>query len=124
MNNLCRLSCFYDSSVVQDIGSVTKAADQRKVMGDKQDRKLFFLADPGQQLHDLRLYGHIQRRGGLITDKETRILCDRPCDRRPLAFSATDLPRIHSGIAAIQSDQLKQMPDFPLLLFLIRHHRI
>ena len=89
-NDLSRRALLYDLSVMKHIGPAAKAADQREVMRDEQKRQSAFPPYLIQQTDDLCLYGHVQRRGCLVTNQQTRFLGDGPCDRGPLAFAAAD----------------------------------
>jgi hypothetical protein len=50
--------------------AVGDLADQAEVVGDEQHRHLVLLLQPRDQVHDLLLDRHVQRRGRLVGDQE------------------------------------------------------
>ena len=48
-----------------------------QVVGDEQDRQPALLLQPPQQVEDLGLNGHVQRRGRLVGDQQARIASER-----------------------------------------------
>ena len=52
------------------------------------------VADVHQQPQDLRLDGHVERRGRLVGDQDLRIAGQRRCDHRALAHATGELVRI------------------------------
>ena len=73
--------------------------DHAHVVGDQDHREAALLLQPADQLQDLRLGGHIQRRGGFVGDQDARFRGEREGDHHPLAQSAGQLERI--GIDAL-----------------------
>ena len=51
-------------------------------------------ANPADQLNDLRLDRHVERRGRLVGEKNCRIVCDRDRNDDALAHAARELVRI------------------------------
>jgi len=47
-----------------------RPANHSQVMADQHQRHADFLAHGAQQIHDLRLHGHVERRGGFVGDHE------------------------------------------------------
>lgn len=56
-------------------------------MSDKQQRHALVLLDFAQQVENLRLCGHVQRRGGLVGNQQRRIERQGHGDHHPLALA-------------------------------------
>ena len=71
--------------------AVSVMADDVEVVRDQQHRQAarFFLF--GEQLQDLRLDCHIERRGWLISDQQGRIIGQRHGDHHALTLAAGEL---------------------------------
>ena len=63
-------------------------------MRDEHDAHAHLVAQLGEQLHDLRLGGHIQRGSRLVGNEQLRAAGERHGDHRPLAHAAADLVRV------------------------------
>ena len=50
--------------------------------------------EPGEQFEDLRLHGHVERRGRLVGDQQLRLVGERHGDHHALALAAGKLVRI------------------------------
>ena len=59
-------------------------------MGDKQDRQVHTLLQFQQQVDDLALDRHIQRRHAFIGNDQARLHRQRPGDTHALALAATE----------------------------------
>ena len=79
---------------VHDDHVVGVAGGQPEVVADQDDRG----AEPGAQLaeqvHDLRLGGHVQRGGRLVGDQQLRVRGERDRDHHPLAHATGELVRV------------------------------
>ena len=66
-------------------------------MRDEEVRQLQPLLQIHQQLHDLRLHRHVQRRDGLVGDQERRVQRQRAREADPLPLASAELARIAAG---------------------------
>ncbi len=62
-----------------------------------------------EQLEDLRLHHHVERRRRLVRDQHARIACERDRDRRPLPHPAGELVREALATVARDADRLEQL---------------
>ena len=74
--------------------AIGEAPDDAEIMGDEHDRHAEAALQVGQQLEDLRLDGHVERRGGLVGDQDFRAVGQRHGDHDALALAAGELVRI------------------------------
>ena len=86
-------SSFDDLAVLHHANAVGVTAHNGKVVADQQQRQPTGGFLRRQQLQDLRLDGHIQRRRRLVGDQQGRIVCQRHRDHHPLALAAGKLMR-------------------------------
>ncbi len=63
-------------------------------MRHEQHRHLPLLAQPQQQIDDLRLHGHVERRRGLVGDQQLRTARERHGDHHALAHAAREFVRV------------------------------
>ena len=78
-------------------------------MRDEDIRQPPLLLQPAQQVQDLRLNGHIQRRDRLVADDELRVHRQRPRDAHALAAAAVQLVRIGVHQPLVQTHGLHQL---------------
>ncbi len=64
-----------------------------QVVGDEHDGDAQLLLQPGQQVEDLRLDRHVERRRGLVRDDETWLQGECGGDAHPLPLAARQLVR-------------------------------
>ena len=69
-------------------------AHHSQVVGDEKHGHFTLLLQLQQQFHDLALHGHVQCRGRLVGDQQTRPAGQRHGDHDPLLLSARQLMRI------------------------------
>ena len=72
---------------------------------------------PRNEVEDLRLHRHVERRGRLVAHEERRAAGERARDRHPLALAAGELVRKLRRIR-------RREPDLPQQLVHARHHAI
>ena len=85
---LAHLAIAHDHHVVGDL------AHEREVVGDKEHRHLVALLEGGHEIHDLALYGDVERGGRLIGNQQLRLAGDRHRDHHALLLAAGELERI------------------------------
>jgi hypothetical protein len=73
---------------------VGNLAHHAQVMADEQHAHAVLVLQPGQQLHDLALDGHVQRRGRLVGDQQLGLAGQRHGDHHALLLAARQLVRI------------------------------
>ena len=83
----------HDLTGVHHGTAVAELGDHRQVMRDEDQRKPEVAAECVEQLEDLRLHHHIQRRRRLVRDQDARIARQRHRDGRALAHPAGELMR-------------------------------
>ena len=67
---------------------VADMAHHRQVMRDENHRHVALLAQRHEQVKDLRLDRHIQRRDRFVSDQQPRLQRQSPGDSHPLTLSA------------------------------------
>ena len=70
------------------------SASTPEVVGDQDQRQAELLAQPLEQLQDLRLHDHVERRRRLVGDHQRRAAGEREGDHHPLALPAGELVRV------------------------------
>src|SRR5215472_4339730 len=70
---------------------VADLRDHAELVGDQQDGAREIAAEIAQEIKDLRLEGHVERRGGLVGDQQVRLAQERHGDRDALAHAAREL---------------------------------
>ena len=84
---------------IHDEGAVGDFGNDAHVMGDEEDRHLLFPLQFLDQVQDLRLNGHVERRGRLVRNEQLRTARERHGDHDPLEHSARELVRIFAEAA-------------------------
>ena len=87
---------------------VAELRHHRNVMRDQQHRQIQLILQVLQDLQDLMLHDHIQRRDGLIGDQQTGVQRQGHRDDRPLLHAAAEFVRIMRKTLRVQAHQLKQ----------------
>ncbi len=82
-----------DLAGVHHGAAVAELGHDRQVVRDEDEREAEVPAEPVEQLQDLRLHHHVERRRGLVGDQHLRVAGERHRDRRPLAHPARELVR-------------------------------
>ena len=84
---------FDDAAALHDRDPVRCRPHDGKVVGDEQQRHPLVRDQPPQQIHDLRLRGHVERGGGFVRDQHVGRVGDGHGDRHALALAARQLVR-------------------------------
>ncbi len=85
---------FDDLPAIHDYHPIGDAGNDAEIMGDPDHRHAELLAKLFHQLDDLRLNGHIKRRGRLVSDQNLGIASQGNRDHHPLPHPAGKLVRI------------------------------
>ena len=91
---------FDDAAGVHDGDAVGHLGDDAEVVGDEEQREPQPLLQVAQQVENLRLDRHVERRRRLVGDEERRPARERQGDQRALAQAARELVRILAARAA------------------------
>ena len=83
----------HDAAGVHHHHLVGDLSDNAQVVGDEHDGGSCFLLQCPHQRQDLGLDGHIQRRGGLISNQQTRIAGKTHGDHHALTHATAELVR-------------------------------
>ena len=78
-------------SAQQNADAVAEIAHHGKIMRDEEERKAVLILQVAEQVHDLRLNGHVQRRDRLVRHQKLWLHAKRPCDGDPLPLAAGEL---------------------------------
>ncbi len=95
----------HDDDVVGDLG------DDAEVVGDHDDRAAELVLQALHQVEDLRLGGHVERRGRLVGDQQVGVVDERHRDHHALAHAARELVRVvvDALLGARDADRLQQL---------------
>src|SRR3954454_12023692 len=72
---------------IQDVHAVGGLARDREIVGDEHIGEAELLAQPCEQVEDLRLDGDVERGNRLVADDHLRLHRERPRDRDALALA-------------------------------------
>ena len=99
-----------DLARCHDADLVGHLADDRQIVGDQQQRHAEAVAQILQELQDVRLDRHVERRRRLVGDQHVGLVGDRHRDHDPLALAARELVRIGAepALGIGQADQPQQ----------------
>jgi len=99
--------CGLDELAVQHHGdAIGEVGDHAHVVRDEHDGRALFVAETPQQLEDLGLNRHVERRGGLVGDDDLRPQRERHRDHDALLLPARELMRIvvHTALGLGDAD--------------------
>ena len=91
--HLPRRPAFHDPAGVHDADLGTDACDDREVVADQDDGEAQLAIEIAQQVDDLTLQRHVERRYGLVGDQHFRFHRQRPRDADTLALASGQLVR-------------------------------
>src|SRR5439155_23277839 len=100
-----------DATEIHHRNALADVFDHREIMGDKEISQPEFLLQILQQIDDLGLDRHVQRRHRLIADDQLGLDGERARDADALALAAGELIRIASHVVRAQADGLQQLDD-------------
>ena len=90
-------------------------ADDVEVVGDEDEGELELPLQVLQEVEDLRLHGHVERRDRLVADDELRVDGERAGDADALPLAARELER-EAVVVLVEADDLEQLLDAALHL--------
>ncbi|MCY1299314.1 hypothetical protein D9M70_488370 [compost metagenome] len=88
------LADFHRLAGVHHADAVGGLGDHRQVVGDQHQGHALVALQVEQQVHDLRLDGHVEGGGRLVGDQQARLAGDGHGDRHALAHAAGELVRV------------------------------
>src|SRR6185312_6438135 len=109
-----------DLAEVHDGNSIAHVPNDRKVVRDEDVSEVELLLQVGQQVDDLRLDRHIERRYRFIADHELGSQRERPRDADPLALTAGELRRKAVVVLRVEADELHCLLDATLSVLAAR----
>src|SRR5438105_2423944 len=98
-----------DLAEVHDHHPVADVAHDREVMGDEEIRELQLLLKIFEQVDDLGLDRHVQRRDGLIAYHQLRVQGKGPSDADALPLAARELMRVPVVEVGVQPHESQQL---------------
>ena len=107
--DLVRAAHLHQRAHVHHADPAADVAHHGQVVGDEQIRYAALGLNALQQVHDLRLNGHVQRRDGLVADDELRVEGQRPCDADALPLSAGKFVGIAPDVVGLEAHRLQQL---------------
>jgi hypothetical protein len=101
----------HDPSGVHHRHLVREPGERRQVVGDQQHGHVALRREPGEQLEDLRLHGHVEGRGGLVREQEPWRAGQGHGDRHPLAHAARQPVRVlaRAGRGSRDADRVEEL---------------
>ena len=103
-------SAFDDPPFLHHRDFVADLAGDAQIVGDEDHRHAGLALDLVQQLQDLRLDRHVERRDRLVGDQQLRLEHQRPGDADALALPAGKFVRIAAEGAGIEPDMGQKRP--------------
>jgi len=82
-----------DAPEIHHRDPITDVLDHREVVGDEQVGQLQFILKVHQEIDDLGLDRHIERRHRLVADDQLRVQCERTGNPDALTLPARELVR-------------------------------
>src|SRR5207253_9347209 len=82
-----------------------------EVMRDEEIGELQLLLQVHQQIDDLRLNRHVQRRHRLVEDDERGTECERASQADSLTLTSAELMRIALEVRRVEADEMKELGD-------------
>ena len=98
-----------DLAEVHDRYLVREVADGREVVRHHQVAHVALRLQVPQQVHDLRLHGHVERRDRLVEHDQRRPHAEGARQRDALPLAAAELVREEIGLFGAQADVVQQL---------------
>ena len=105
---------FHNATGVHDCDAIAHVGDNGEVVRNQDEAEPVLLAHTVEQLKDLRLHDHIERRRRLIADQHGGGAREGDCEHRALSLSAGELMGIGVDALLWNTNIVKQ--EFCLLL--------
>src|SRR5439155_804007 len=92
-----------------DGGSPPPSSADAQVVGDEDVGEPEVLLQVFEQVEDLRLHGHVERRDRLVADDQLRVDGEGARDTDSLALAAGELVREPVVVLRVETDDLEQL---------------
>ena len=112
LENLLRRPELDDLAVAHDDDVVGERADDLEVVADEEIGEIVLCLQVAQQVDDLRLHAHVERRGRLVEHDEVRLQHHGAGNRDALALAAGEFVRIAEARLGIEPDLVQHL-DHP-----------
>ncbi len=99
-----------DPAEVHDRDPVGDVADDAEVVRDEHERQPQLALQVAQEVQDLRLDRHVERRDGLVADDEPRVRGERPREADALALAARELVRVALRVRGGEARRARAAP--------------
>src|SRR5712692_4975329 len=100
-------------AVTHDEDLVGERPDDTEVVADEEVGEAVTALQLSEEIHDLPLDRHVQRRGRLVEHDEARLQHQGPRDRDALALAARELVRVSVARLGIETHLLQRLLDEP-----------
>src|SRR5258707_792134 len=100
-----------DAAQVHDQDAVGDVLDDAEVVADEEIGQVQLLAEPDEEIDDLRLDRDVEGRHRLVADDELRVDRQRPGDADALPLAAGELGRIARLVAGIEADAAERVVE-------------
>ena len=98
-----------EAAEVHHADAVGDVADDGEVVGDEHQREVEAILEVDEQVDDLRLDRHVERRDRLVGEDDVRLDGQRPGQTDALALAAGELVRVAVGGVGGKSDEAEQL---------------
>ncbi|BCH35046.1 hypothetical protein MesoLjLc_69760 [Mesorhizobium sp. L-8-10] len=98
-----------DAAKIHDDDPVADMANDPQVMADEQEAEPELLLNIHEQIDDLRLDGHVERRDRLIANQKRGFWRERPRKHDALALAAGKLMRIEHAMVFAEADAVEKL---------------
>ena len=114
--HLGNLAAFDDLAVAHHADRAGVVLGQPQIVGDEDDGHAHLLLQVVQQVEDLGLDGHVERRGGLVGNQQIGVVDQRHRNHDALQLSARELVRIlpHAAFRLADAHALQQLQHPPV----------
>ena len=110
-DELLRRRVLHDAAEIHDDDAVGDVFDDGEIVGDEEVGEAELALQIVQQVDDLRLDRHVERRDRLVGDDELRARGERPGDADALALAAGEFVRIAAHVLDRESDETQKFGD-------------
>jgi hypothetical protein len=105
------LALLDDAAGIHDTHPPAHIGDQAEIVADHQHSGPFCRAQVANEIEDLGLHGHVERRRRLVGEKQVRITGQCDGDHDPLAHAAGELMRVilHAALGRRHTDACQRL---------------
>jgi len=103
-----RGSDLHDAAEIHYGDAAADVLDYRQIVRDEQISEAEFLLQVLEQIDDLRLDRHVERRDGFVAHDQLRLDRERARDPDALALAAGEFVRIAAHVVRLEADRFEQ----------------